>query len=181
MAQCTLDLDHPFFQSAIAVFENDLEFHEGLRIVKDKIEAEHKSCNHVVQPMPGHTDCQNKIWKYDWAPAGARSSTRKSWRMVVVVPEPDARPLRLIAAAFYSKNQASQLTTKQLLQIFAGIMAGAKGETPDQIIERFKRVTRADGQTASICVDCGETWIAETMEILDCIEAQHACPGPITA
>ena len=81
------------------------------------IEANHDSCHRVVQPMgKKYPQCQDKIWKYDWAPSDSRSSTRKSWRMVVIVPEPYSQPYHIIAATVYAKNAVSQLTVQQLPQ-----------------------------------------------------------------
>jgi hypothetical protein len=181
LAQCTLDLNHPYFQNSISGSNDDLDFHEGLRILKSKIEAEHTSCNHVVQPMPRYPDCQDKIWKYDWSPVGQHSANRKSWRMVVVVPDPSARPLYLIAAAVYPKNRTDQLSAKQLAKTLAKVTAQASEGLPSAEPERFRHVVRMDGVSVSVCLECGET-VAESPQPTDLPDKEqlHECPGPIT-
>lgn len=180
MAQCTLDLSHPSFELASATFKADPAFEGGLKELKRKVEAEHTSCNRVVQPMPGYPDCQNKIWKYDWAPTGDRSAGRKSWRMVVVVPEPNIQPYRLIAISVYAKNQTSQLSLKALAKIFATATSPYPDATKPAETEKFRRVNQPDGQTRSLCLNCGET-VAVALEELNIEdgEKQHSCDGQL--
>jgi hypothetical protein len=182
LAQCKLDLNHPYFQNSIGNSNDDLDFHEGLRILKSKVEAEHTSCYHVVQPMPGYPDCQNKIWKYDWSPVGQHATKRKSWRMVVIVPDPSFRPFQLIAAAVYPKNRTDQLSTKQLAKILASVTQPAPEEIQQEEPERFKRIVKLNGVFVSVCTDCGET-VAESEHpsAMRDGEDAHDCPGPITA
>ena len=181
MAKCTLDLSHPVFVQSTESLQGDPSFKQGLADLKKKVETEHTSCNHVVQPMPGFPDCQNKIWKYDWAPAGQRSATRKSWRMVAVVPDPAKQPYAVIAAAVYAKNRADQLTLKQLAQIFLSVIRPASRLRLALDEERFLHVRQGD-QMRSICLTCGDT-VALSSDITEVEEAdsQHPCGGPITA
>jgi hypothetical protein len=132
--------------------------------------------------MPDHPNCQNKIWKYDWSPIGQRSKNRKSWRMIVIVPDPDARPLHLIAAAVYGKNSTDQLTAKKLASILAKITGVDSAQPPHEAPERFKHVLRGDGVFVSVCVECGET-VAESPHPAEMFtgEEKHECSGPITA
>jgi hypothetical protein len=184
LAQCTLDLNHPYFQNSISANDSDLTFHEGLRTLKAKVEAEHTSCNHVVQPMPGYPNCQNKIWKYDWSPPDQRAARRKVWRMVVIVPEPFARPLKLIAAQVYCKGSTDQLTNKRLASILAAITAPVSAELglPEARLPLFRRVVKSNAKTISVCLDCGETVVeSATLEDINGAEGLHQCPGPITA
>ena len=177
MAQCSLDLSHPAFQRVISAFKDDPGFSEGLQELKRKVEAEHTSCNRVVQPMPKYPDCQNKIWKYDWSPAGARSAHRKSWRIVVIVAEPTVQPYRLIAVAVYAKNQTAQLSTRELARIFAAATKPT-GECSPEVPERFHHVKQGDGDTRSLCMDCGET-VAVSFQLPDIEDGQnkHLCDG----
>jgi hypothetical protein len=186
LAKCTLDLNHPYFINAIRGTENDPAFQEGLRTLKKKVEAEHTCCNHVIQPMPGYPNCQNKIWKYDWAPTDQHSAKRKSYRMVIIVPDPSSSPLNLIAATFYAKNTIDQLSKKQLARILATVTAPTTNEIglPASEAEQFKRVEKNSGSMISICMSCGET-VADSVALID-IEAserqhQSQCPGAIIA
>jgi hypothetical protein len=156
LAKCTLDLNHPYFLRAIGSSTDGQELPEGLKAAKEKIEAEHTSCHHVVQQMPGYPQCQNKIWKYDWSPPGQRSKNRKCWRMVVIVPDPTHQPYRLIAAAIYGKNAPDQLSNKQLAKIFAAVTALPAAHSPNEE-EQFQHVAKDGGSTLSLCRSCGET------------------------
>jgi hypothetical protein len=116
------------------------------------------------------------------SPVGQHATKRKSWRMVVVVPDPSVRPLHLIAAAVYPKNRTDQLSTKQLAKILASVTQPAPEETPQVEPERFTRVVRMDGVFVSVCLECGET-VAESPQpsAMRDREDIHECSGPITA
>src|ERR1700687_6450452 len=121
MAGCTLDLSHPCFLASLGKLQDDPEINEALKTLKKKVELENTSCNRVVHQFYGNNKSPHlhgKIWKYDWAKPGAHSSGRKSWRMVVVVPDLDARPYRLIAGAVYFKSGIGQLPMRELAEIF---------------------------------------------------------------
>ena len=183
MAKCTLDLSHPNFQKCLGSNQNSPAFMDGLRTMKSKVEAEHTSCHWVVQPMPGYPHCSGKIWKYDWSPTGQRSSTRKSWRLIVIVPDPHSHPLRLIAAGFYDKASTAQLSNKELALTFAKIV-NPDTDPPASDSPAFHRVEKSDGSTVSICRVCGETAAdSKVARELDAGEESHkrACTGPITA
>lgn len=183
MARCTLDLNHPIFQRAISRWEDDLGFHEGLRRAAAKIEAEHTSCGMVIQPMPKRPECQNKIWKYDWAPEGQSGGTRKTWRMIVIVPDPSNQPYHLVAAAIYQKSSTDQLSAKQLAAILASITTPIRDQELHKP-EKFRRVMKNIDPMLwiSICADCGEA-VGESAlgDELDVGEASHDCSGPISA
>jgi hypothetical protein len=132
--------------------------------------------------MPGYPDCQRKIWKYDWSPAGQHSANRKSWRMVVIVPDPDTQPYRLIAAAVYAKNRTDQLSSRELAKILASVLRPVSRLRAALDEERFMHIRRGDGQMRSICYACGETVaVSFDMAEIDESDQQHPCPGPITA
>lgn len=184
MAGCTLDLSHPCFLASLGKLQDDPEVQEALKNLKKKIELEHTSCGRVVQPFYGNhkfTHLHGKIWKYDWAKPGAHSSGRKSWRMVVVVPNPDTQPYRLVAGAIYSKSSTEQLPMRELAEIFncvtktsfaANVLELAAGASTGE----FRRVSNGDGQTRSICAAC-YVKVAVSMEIsvLDKAEQEHRC------
>ena len=119
----------------------------------------------------------NRIWKYDWAPTGSRSSTRKSWRMVVVVLDPFLQPYHLIAATIYAKNTVSQLTPRQLASIFASVTSSPPQNT-QEAESSFKHVDNGDGSTRSICLTCGESVAVSALpQELQDGEIQHECAG----
>jgi hypothetical protein len=181
LAKCTLDLAHPYFQQLIQKLKSP-DFDEGLAQARAKIEAEHTSCHRVVQQMPDHPDCQNKIWKYDWAPVSQRAERRKGWRLIAIVPEPTVQPYHLIAATVYAKRTTSKLSLKELSKIYAaitrpipegGISLDASAE------ERFHRVNTGEGgQIRSMCLICMDpVAISFEMEEVEIGEAAHICPG----
>jgi hypothetical protein len=152
----------------------------GLAQAQRLIEENHAACHRVVQQMgKKYPQCHDKIWKYDWAPAGTRSSTRKSWRMVAIVPEPFKQPYHIIAAAIYPKSDESQLTVKQLATIFAAVTGGFQGPHQQQDTEpNFRRISTGDGKTMSLCGTCGEKVSVSAVEQeLQDGEEKHECSG----
>jgi hypothetical protein len=106
--------------------------------------------------------------------------------MVVIVPDPVAKPLMLIAAQVYCKSSTDQLTNKRLAAILAAITASTpfKAGTSETRELKFRHVVNSNGNTISVCIDCGDT-VANTVVVID-IEAseqqhQSQCSGPITA
>lgn len=90
---------------------------DALSAVQVKIEIDESSCHRCIQPMgPKYPECHGRIWKYDFAPASVKGSTRKSWRLVVFVKDVETSPKRLIAMACYSKSGADQMSLKELAQ-----------------------------------------------------------------
>jgi hypothetical protein len=179
MAVCTLDLGHPFFVASIGKLQDDPDIQEALREIKKKVELEHTSCGRVVQQFYGNTKfthLHGKIWKYDWGKSSARG--RKSWRMVVVVPDPNSQPLRLIAGAIYSKSTADQLPPRELAEIFAGITnpVSVLAATEAPAIGEFHRVPNGDGQTRSICMLCYlKVEVSSDPLVLAKAELEHRC------
>jgi hypothetical protein len=178
MAVCTLDVSHPRF-----VAPSDPELQEALQEMKKKVEAEHTSCNRVVQTFGQgkYPELHGKIWKYDWGKTSA--SGRKSWRLVVVVPDPTLQPYELIAGAVYAKSAESQLSYKELARIFAQItMPAIVGSAADNESANssgdFHRVSNGDGQLRSICITCLSSTpvsISADLAVLDKAEQEHRC------
>lgn len=180
LAKSILDLNHPYFEKFLP--RNDPQFTEGLERAKRLIEADHTACHWVVQPMGSkYPQCQNKIWKYDWAPVGAHCSTRKSWRLIAIIPEPEVIPYHIIAATVYAKGDKDQLSLKQLAAIFASVTA--LSSLPDKTQEsgkNFRRVSNGDGRIRSLCGDCGESVSVSSDENeLEHGENCHQCTEPI--
>jgi hypothetical protein len=179
MAVCTLDLSHPCFLAATRKLQDDPEIQEALREIQRKVELEHTSCNRVVQPFGNgkFPELHGKIWKYDWGKSSA--SGRRSWRMVVVVPEPNVQPYRLIAGTIYAKSMTEQLPLKELAEIYTCVTLGRRepeqNEPPTPEVE-FHRVPNGDGRTRSICMKCYEPVIvSEDIHVLDEAERAHRC------
>lgn len=183
MAACLLDLSHPIFLASRQKIQEDPELEEALAEMKRKIEAEHTSCGRVVQKFYGDsnfTELHGKIWKYDWGKSGA--SGRKSWRMVVVVPEPAETPLKLIAGAIYAKSSTDQLPLKELSSIFTAVITPsiAASATEEECSGEFHRVPNGDGQTRSICMSCYEL-VTVSMDIafITASEKNHLCGSEV--
>lgn len=183
MAECELDLSHPYFLFSIGRLKDDPDFQQALDEIKGKVEKEHTCCHRVVQQFYGDkkfAHLYEKIWKYDWGESSA--SHRKAWRLVVVVPEPHGKPLKLIAGAMYTKAVAAQLSFKELAAIFAGITTTISAQpTPgaDPPPCHFRHVPNGDGQTRSICEQCfAPAAISTEVEILERGEREHVCVSP---
>lgn len=184
MAKCTLDLSHPHFQKCIKSFKDDPDFQSGLEKAKAKIEENHASCNHSVQPFYGNEkfkDCHNKVWKYDWAPDGSRGSSRKAWRLIVIVPDPLTQPYRLIAARIYSKTGTAQLSLKELALIFMGVVNQPSdvSASAEEDQDKFRDYPEGNGVFRSLCCTCGETVGVGDSAELERFKAAHECSGPI--
>jgi hypothetical protein len=181
MARCKLDLTHPHFLGSLKRLEDNPDFKQVLLDFKEKVEKEHTSCGRVVQQFYGnqkYTHLHGKIWKYDWGQSSA--SGRKSWRLVVVVPDLEANPLKLIAAAMYTKSMATQLPLKELAAIFAGVTTSQPeiaATAPEINTSReFHRVPNGDGQKRSICFQCyALVAVSPDVEALDTAERDHKC------
>lgn len=179
MAACTLDLNHPFFVASKGRLQGDPDIEEALKDLQEKVEREHTSCGRVVQQFYGNakfTHLHGKIWKYDWGKSSANG--RKSWRIVVVVPDPETIPYRLIGATIYPKSGIDQLPLKELAAAFAAVTKNPIA--PDQSHEtssgEFHRVPNGDGQTRSICMLCMEpVAISAEGSHLDEGESSHRC------
>ncbi len=130
----------------------------------------------VNHPMPGFPQYYDKVWKWDFAPAGDRSATRKGWRLLAYVENPKG-PEPVLARAFlcYDKDRdpgrnPEKFIAKCLKEFFSHAI---KIETtPD----RFRRQTVLDGQIVSLCYECCETIFSADNDAADIAESAHECP-----
>ncbi len=158
-----------------------LEAQIALDAIRVRIQQEHTACGRVVQQFYGNAKFEhlhNKIWKYDWSPAGVRGAGRKSWRLIVVVPSPEQQPFGLIASAFYSKSSESQLPTKELARIFAAIVTPVTFNlaASEDAEGEFRRLSNGDGNTRSICSACFESVaVSADPSVIAIAEAGHTC------
>jgi hypothetical protein len=133
--------------------------------------------------MPKFPDYQNKIWKWDFRPAGERSSTRKGWRLYAYVPDPKApEPIPARAFLCYDKDEAP---TGNHVKYVAGKLKTFLAETVDVKAEqeRFRRVTNSNGEIVSLCYECYET-VALSADVaeVEVAEGTHQCAvGDIAA
>lgn len=179
MAACTLDLSRSCFIASLAGLPEDGK-DEAIKAFKKKVEENHACCHRVVQRFYGnqkYTHLHGKIWKYDWGESSA--SSRKAWRMVVIVPDPDTQPYTLIAAAVYTKSVAEQLSFAELAAIFDNATK-ALPVAPDATPPKgdFRRVSNGgdDGKMRSICGSCyAHVAVSEHEHELDSAEEQHRC------
>jgi hypothetical protein len=127
--------------------------------------------------MPGFPDYQNKVWKWDFGPSGERSSTRKGWRLIAYVPEPNApEPIPARAFLCYDKDEEPKGNPAKFLAdtLKEFLSATRKIEpTPD----RFRRQPLADGKFVSLCYECFEQIFTESDDEAGLAESAHECAG----
>jgi hypothetical protein len=173
LARCKLDISHPKFLTSIG---NDAELLAGLTRLRDQVAKDHALSGFFRQPMQGYPEYQNKIWKWDFRPEGATSSTRKGWRLYAYVPDLNApEPIPAIPFLFYSKpddpggNYADHVAKaiKKFLQQNVVIRVEE---------DRFKRQTHSDGRTISLCLTCFETVaMSADLDEVELLEGTHQC------
>jgi hypothetical protein len=173
LARCNLDISHPKFLASIG---NDPELQAGLTKLRDLVAKDHKLSGFFSQPMKGYTEYQGKIWKWDFRPDGATSSTRKGWRLYAYVPDPNApEPILAIPFLYYSKaddpgGNYSDYVAKAIKKFLVEHVEIRVEE------ERFKRQNHSDGQTISLCLTCYETVaISADLDEVELLEGTHQC------
>lgn len=172
MSRCDLDLQHPKFRRADSA---DLEL--GLNKLRETVAKDHKLSGWVNHPMPKYPQYQNKIWKWDFAPEGDRSRTRKGWRLYAYVPDPHApEPIPATAFLCYDKKYPpsgdhTKFVAQEIKKFLAEIVEVQATERP------FRRQVNGDGETVSLCLECCELIIisADLAEV-ELMEDTHQCP-----
>ncbi len=174
MARCKLDISNPKFQAYVG---DDLELQAGLDNLRNTVAKDHKLSGFFLQPMKGYADYQNKIWKWDFAPKGSHSATRKGWRVYAYVPDPLApEPILAIPFFFYPKDEdPGGNRTKHVADALKKFLSEQITVRVEE--ERFKRQFHGDGRTISLCLTCFET-VAMSMDIeeVELLEGTHQCP-----
>jgi len=176
VAKCKLDINDPKFR-AIGCSLSDADLQSGLAELQAKVLKDHRLSNWVNHPINRFPLYQNRIWKWDFAPVGDRSSTRPGWRLMAYVPDP-AAPEPIPARAFlcYDKTQDFKgERAKQLAKMLQEFLAKSiiVQATPD----RFRRQHLSDGKVVSLCLECcGEPIFSDTEFDADAAEAGHECP-----
>lgn len=179
MAKCKLDLDHPKFVKAYRKqITNDVAFKAGLYRLKDLVSRDHKLSGWFNQPMPKFPQHQNHIWKWDFAPEGDRSATRKGWRLMAYVHDPDAfEPINAVAFLVYDKGVQAVVPPKDLSKILKDFLSETVDIQDEE--DKFRRQIDGDGQIISLCLGCGESERSIDETGIDLFEDTHQCSGEL--
>ena len=177
MARCRLDVKHPKFLKSIGG-EPGSALQLGLDELVKKLLRDHKLSNWFNHPMAPHST--QVIWKWDFAPEGAHSSTRKSWRLYAHVSDPQA-PEPIPATAFLlhprgetPKGNPAKWVADALKQFLSSTVEIDSEE------DKFKRSTDADGKIRSICYVCFDSVaVSYALADIEVAESTHECPDPV--
>jgi hypothetical protein len=171
LARCDLDLQHPKFRRA-----NDAALELGLNKLREAVAKDHRLSGWVNHPMPKYPLYQNRIWKWDFAPEGDRSYTRKGWRLYAYVPDPKApEPIPAVAFLCYDKTEAPSgdhtkfvaTAIKKFLEATIVVKVVAKP---------FRRQINGDGEIISLCEECCELVLISADEAeIEIAEGAHRC------
>jgi hypothetical protein len=178
LARCDLDLRHPKFRRAASP-----ALEVGLNTLRNTVAKDHKLSRWVNHPMPGYPLYQNKIWKWDFAPEGDRSSTRKGWRLYAYVPDPKAtEPIPATAFLCYDKAAAPSgdhtlFVAKAIKKFLTETIEVKTVDSP------FRRQVNGNGEIISLCENCCElVLISADVADVDLAEGTHQCTvGDIAA
>ena len=126
--------------------------------------------------MKHFPDYQGRVWKWDFAPSGDKSSTRKGWRLYAYVPDPKApEPIPARAFLCYDKSDAPKGD-------YAKYLAGILKKFLSTIVvvaateDRFRRQPLTDGTIVCTCYTCFEQVIVATEEEAATLDSTHNCP-----
>ncbi len=176
MARCKLDVDNQKFVKSIGGDRADPSLLEGLKKLQEKAAKGLKN-GWFNQPMQRFPQYQDRVWKWDFAPEGATSSTRPGWRLYAYLPDPGAKePIPAEAFWCYAKADKENATPKEIAKKLKQHLA----VTIDRhvIEDRFRRVPTETG-FASTCYTCFDTIFTADNAEADVMEGTHDCPGPV--
>ncbi|MFI5109958.1 MAG: hypothetical protein ACHP78_14105 [Terriglobales bacterium] len=151
MARCDLNISHLRFRGWVG---DDPALNQGLEELRTKVAQQHKISGWVNHSMPKFPGYQNKIWKWDFAPEGAHSSTRKSWRLYAYVPDPKAQE-PIPATAFFVHPRSKNLKgnpAKALADLLKKFLAPIELEMAD--MDNYRDQVDNEGRTISLCIEC---------------------------
>jgi hypothetical protein len=177
LAKCALDLTDPKFVIVGDASDSDLQ--AGLKELQLKLaNQDHKLSGFFNHPMPGFPEYQNKIWKWDFAPAGASSSTRKGWRLLAYVPNPKSpEPIPARAFLCYDKDQQPKGNPAQFLAEKLKVFLVKVVVKPLATEDRFRRQHLSDGKLVSMCYECFHQIFSDDDDAADIAESTHECPA----
>jgi hypothetical protein len=178
LARCDLDLHHPKFRHS-----DDPDLTLGLNKLRETVAKDHKLSGWFNHPMPKYPLYQNKIWKWDFAPEGDRSSTRKGWRLYAYVP--DSKALEPIpATAFLCYDKTDTPTTDHVKFVAKAIKKFLTTTIEVRVVDNpFRRQINGNGEIISLCEQCCELVLISADEAdIDIAEGAHQCAvGDIAA
>ena len=152
MPRCALNLRHHKF-----VVSTDPDIQSGLNDLCKKVAKDHRMSNWFCQPMQGHPEYQNKVWKWDFGPEGSTTATRKGWRLYAYVPDPKAaEPIPATAFFCYPKTEDPG---GNRVKTIADQLKRFLSQTIEKldVIEKFKRQSDGRGSVVSLCLTCFQT------------------------
>lgn len=171
MARCDLDLQHPKFRRA-----DDSALEQGLNKLREAVAKDHKLSGWFNHPMPKYPLYQNKIWKWDFAPEGDRSSTRKGWRLYAYVADPKS-PEPIPAVAFMGYDKADAPSTDHTKFVAKAIKKFLEATIEVKVVANpFRRQINQDGEVISLCENCCELVLISADETdIEIAEGAHQC------
>jgi hypothetical protein len=178
LSKCKLDLIHPKFRVAGNASDKDLQ--SGLDALSKLIAQDHLLSGFTPMRMKRHPEHQNRVWRWDFRPAGETSSTRGGWRLYAYRFDlAEQEPVTATAFLCYDKDEAPtgdyvKFLVKELKRFLAET-ASVEAEE-----DRFRRQDLPDGTTISMCYGCGETAArsADLAEV-ELGESTHECVIPV--
>jgi hypothetical protein len=175
LAKCKLDLNHPKFRIIGHASEPDLN--AGLEALRELISRDHALSGWFNQPMRRFPEHQNRVWVWDFRPAGETSSTRKGWRVYAYRFDLNApEPIPASAFVCFDKDEAPKIEyakflAKELKRFLAVTFVAQEVES------KFRHQTLPDGATISLCFACGETAaMSDDPAEIELAENTHECP-----
>lgn len=126
--------------------------------------------------MPKFPTYQNKIWKWDFAPEGDRSSTRKGWRLYAYVPDPKA-PEPVPATAFLYYDKADTPSGDHTKFVAKAIKKFLEQTIEVQAVDNpFRRQVNGKGEIISLCEQCCDLVMVSADEAeVEIAEGTHQC------
>ena len=178
MAKCKLDLTHPNFRIAGNASDKDLQ--SGFDALKKLIEQDHTLSGFTKMHMKRRPEYQNRVWRWDFRPAGETSATRKGWRLYAYRFDlEEQEPVTATAFLCYDKDEAP---TGDYVKFLVKELKRFLAETETVVIQesRFRRQALADGNTMSLCYGCGESvGVSADEGELDLAESTHECENTL--
>ena len=174
MAKCKLDLTHPNFRVAGNASDKDLQ--SGLDALSKLIAQDHLLSGFTPMRMRHCPEHQNRVWRWDFRPAGETSSTRGGWRLYAYRFDLNERePVTATAFLCYDKDEAPtgdyvKFLVKELKRFLAEL------GPIESVEDKFRRQPLSDGTTMSLCYGCGER-VAQSEDIgeIELAESTHEC------
>lgn len=154
---------------------NDAELKRGLQELRQKLAGDHRLSGFFNQPMKGYPSYQNRIWKWDFAPEGDTSSTRKGWRLFAYVENPNsAEPIVATPFLVYAKPGPKGNPPTHISAALKKFLTMQIQDEEQE--ERYRHQTDSDGKTRSICLACWCTVIvSDSADEVIAAEGSHAC------